>query len=171
MLSVLIFSYSLVICVCVCVCVCVYFQRFSVAVMGLSTFLFCLFWQFNQFIMLLQAFALFGVWILDVLPARKVAWRVFIFIPPPPPPPPHPQAGRGCLMSPSCLESQGCHLIPLSYLLSCFFCLVLLLFLSCHFSANGPFSWLFFQKTLKYFSWRVRLFCMALVEQLGDDSW
>ena len=31
-----------------------------------------------------------------------------------------------------------------------FFCLVLLLFLSCHFSANGPFSWLFFlKKTLK----------------------
>ena len=29
----------------------------------------------------------------------------------------------------------------------------------------------FFQKTLKYFLLRVRLFCMALVEQLGDDSW
>ena len=43
----------------------------------------------------------------------------------------------------SCLESQGCHLISLSYLLSCFFCLVILLFLSCHFSANSPFSWLF----------------------------
>ena len=73
----------------------------------------------------------------------------------------------------SCLESQGCHLISLSYLLSCFVfsCLVLLLFLSCHFSANGSFSWLFFQKTFKYFSLRVRLFCMALVEQLGDDSW
>ena len=34
-------------------------------------------------------------------------------------------------MSP-CLESQGCRLIPLSCLL--FFCLVLLLFWSCHFS-------------------------------------
>ena len=82
-----------------------------------------------------------------------------------------PKGGRGCLMSPSCLESQGCHLIPLSYLLSCYFCLILLLFLSCHFSANGPVSWLFPQKTLKYFSLRIRLFCMALVEQLGDDSW
>ena len=51
-----------------------------------------------------------------------------------------PKGGRGCLMSPSCLESQGCHLIPLSYLLACFFCLILLLFLSCHFSVNGPFS-------------------------------
>ena len=50
-----------------------------------------------------------------------------------------------------------------------FFCLVLLLFLSCHFPANGPFSWLFSRK-LKHFSLRVRLFCMALVEQLGDDS-
>ena len=76
----------------------------------------------------------------------------------------------GCLMSPSCLESQGCHLIPLSYLISCCFCLVLLLFLSCHCSANGPFSCLFSRK-LKYFSLRVSFFCMALVEQLGDDSW
>ena len=58
---------------------------------------------------------------------------------------------------------------PISSLV--FFCLVLLLFLSCHFSANGPFSWPFFQKTVKYFSLRVRLFCMALVEQLGDDRW
>ena len=28
--------------------------------------------------------------------------------------------GWGCLMSNPCLESKGCHLIPLSYLLSCF---------------------------------------------------
>ena len=49
-----------------------------------------------------------------------------------------PKGGRGCRMSLSCLDSQGCHLTPFSCLL--FFCLVLLLFLSCHFSANGPFS-------------------------------
>ena len=30
-----------------------------------------------------------------------------------------PKGGRGCLMSPPCLESLGCHLIPLCYLLSC----------------------------------------------------
>ena len=30
-----------------------------------------------------------------------------------------PKGSRGCLMSPPCLESQGCHLIPLYYLLSC----------------------------------------------------
>ena len=30
-----------------------------------------------------------------------------------------PKGGRGCLMSPPCLKSQGCHLIPLCYLLSC----------------------------------------------------
>ena len=29
------------------------------------------------------------------------------------------KGGRGCLMSPPCLESQGCHLIPLCCLLSC----------------------------------------------------
>jgi len=38
----------------------------------ISTFLFALFWQFNQFIFLLQAFALFGVWVLDMVPPRKV---------------------------------------------------------------------------------------------------
>ena len=32
---------------------------------------------------------------------------------------PSPKGGRGCLMSPPCLESRGCHLIPLCYLLSC----------------------------------------------------
>ena len=53
-----------------------------------------------------------------------------------------------------------------------FFCLVLLLFLSCHFSANGPFSYSFFlSRKLKYVLLRVGLFCMALVEQQGDDSW
>ena len=43
-------------------------------------------------------------------------------------------------MSSSCVESQGCHLFCFSNLLSRFCCLVLLIFLSCHFSANGPFS-------------------------------
>ena len=38
-----------------------------------------------------------------------------------------------------------------------FFCLVLLLFTSCHFSANGPFSY-FFKKGLKHFSLRERPF-------------
>ena len=68
----------------------------------------------------------------------------------------------------SCLESQDCHLIPLSYLLSCFFCQVLLLFFLV--MVHSP-DFFFSSKKLKYFSVRVRLFCMALVEQLGDDSW
>ena len=61
--------------------------------------------------------------------------------------------------------------------LSFLFCLVLLLFLSGLFSANGPFSCLFFfffyrklnnNKTIaKGYN---RPFRMALVEQLGDDS-
>ena len=53
--------------------------------------------------------------------------------PPPPPPPTHiPKGGWGCLMSLPCVESKGCHWVPLSYLLSCFsarpclsFCLAL----------------------------------------------
>ena len=74
-------------------------------------------------------------------------------------------------MSSSCLESQGCHLIPLSYLLSCCFCLILLLFLSCNFSANGALSLLFPPENSQIFFVKGYVFCMALVEQLGDDSW
>ena len=75
-----------------------------------------------------------------------------------------------CLMSPPYLERQGCHLIPLYYLLSCssaessvssfFFSL-----------PSGPFSWLFFQKILQYFLFRDRHFCTALVYELGEVSW
>ena len=39
------------------------------------------------------------------------------------------------------------------------------------FSACWPFLLNFFQKILQYFSLRDRLFCMAPVEQLGEDSW
>ena len=76
-------------------------------------------------------------------------------------------------MFPSCLESQGCHLIPLSHLLFflpsplalsvlSFFSSVIVLMV------HSPD---FFQKTLKYFSFKVSLFCMAPTEQPGDDSW
>ena len=51
--------------------------------------------------------------------------------------------GPGCPISPSTLEFLGCHLIPLSYLLSC--CLVLLPFLWGHVSA-GPFPGLCLRK-------------------------
>ena len=78
--------------------------------------------------------------------------------------------GWGCLMSSPCLESQGCHLIPLCYLLSCSSAQpVNLSVLS--FSACWPFLLNFFQKILQYFSIRDRLFCMAPVQQLGEVSW
>ena len=52
-----------------------------------------------------------------------------------------------------------------------FFCLVLLFFLSRHFFLLMVHTTDFFSsRKLKYFSLRVRLFCMALVEHLGDDS-
>ena len=44
-----------------------------------------------------------------------------------------PKGGRGCLMSPLCLDPQGCNLIPFYYLLSCNSCLLQLLFVSCLF--------------------------------------
>ncbi|KAI8792141.1 C-mannosyltransferase DPY19L3 isoform X1 [Biomphalaria glabrata] len=47
-------------------------ERLSLTAVAFSTFFFCLFWQFNQFIMMLQAFALFGVWVLGLIPASKI---------------------------------------------------------------------------------------------------
>ena len=58
---------------------------------------------------------------------------------------------------------------PFLSLLSWFFCLVLLLFLSCHFSASGPFSRLFSRKFWNRF--RKLGFFVWLVEQLGDCGW
>ena len=70
-------------------------------------------------------------------------------------------------LSDACLQSQGCHFIPLSYLLSCFstwslyqFCLVNHLL-----RVRSPD---FFPENSEK---RVGLFCMALVEQLRDYSW
>ena len=68
-----------------------------------------------------------------------------------------PKGDQGCLMS-SCLESQGCHLIPLYYLLSCSFAKSCYSFCFILFLPAVPFSWLFFQKILQYFSLRERLF-------------
>ena len=48
--------------------------------------------------------------------------------------------------------------------------LILLLFLSCHFSASGPFSIPFFQELSNIFHQELGCFGMTLVEQLGDDS-
>ena len=61
------------------------------------------------------------------------------------------KGGQGCLMSPLCLESQGCLLIPLYYVLSCssaysHHSLSLVFFLS-----TGPFSRLFSWKFMDIF--------------------
>ena len=48
-----------------------------------------------------------------------------------------PKGSRGCLMSRSCLESQGWHLIPLAPLLFVYLFRLVISFSS---SANGPFS-------------------------------
>ena len=53
-----------------------YFQRFYVAGLFVSTWLFALFWQFNQFILLLQAMALFAVQVLHIVPHYKVRMPV-----------------------------------------------------------------------------------------------
>ena len=78
----------------------------------------------------------------------------------------------GCLMSTSCVESQGCHLLPLPSLLSgasvsssCSFCLVIGL-LMVH-----PPDLFFTRKCFQYFSLRnILFFCLPFFEQLGGDS-
>lgn len=66
---------------------------------------------------------------------------------------------------------QGKPLSLLWYVLSCSVCLVLLLFLLCHFSATGSFSCLFSWKCAKNNCYKLGFFCTALVEQQGDDGW
>lgn len=49
------------------------FQRLALLAIFVSTFVFSLTWQFNQFTMLLQALGLFALDSLDMLPALKVS--------------------------------------------------------------------------------------------------
>ncbi|ESO87300.1 hypothetical protein LOTGIDRAFT_107140 [Lottia gigantea] len=53
-------------------------ERISLLFIGSSTFLFCICWQFNQFIMLLQLISLFGVWVLDFIPSFKIQRVLFM---------------------------------------------------------------------------------------------
>lgn len=72
------------------------------------------------------------------------------------------EGGRWCLM-PFCPESQGCHWFP--FPITSFFCLVPLLFLSCHFSASGPFSCLFHENSLKIFHEGIGFFTWFLLSR------
>ncbi|XP_023930612.1 probable C-mannosyltransferase DPY19L3 [Lingula anatina] len=47
-------------------------ERLVLCVLTLSTFCMAVTWQFNQFVLLLQGLALYGVWLLDMLPGYKV---------------------------------------------------------------------------------------------------
>ncbi|CAH1800272.1 unnamed protein product [Owenia fusiformis] len=47
-------------------------QKLYIVGMSLCTFCFCVTWQFNQFVLLLQAMALFGVGMLEIVPIYKV---------------------------------------------------------------------------------------------------
>ena len=73
------------------------------------------------------------------------------------------EGGWDCLMPYSCLQSQGCHLIPFSYLLSSSStyssCTV---FLSCNFCNNFPFSLLFSKIFSNICVWD-RPFCLPIV--------
>ncbi|XP_041353948.1 probable C-mannosyltransferase DPY19L3 [Gigantopelta aegis] len=55
-------------------------EKLCTAVIIMSTFLFALFWQFNQFIFLLQCISLFGVWILDMVHSQKVQRLLLIIL-------------------------------------------------------------------------------------------
>lgn len=54
-----------------------FLQRLTLLAIFISTFLFSLTWQFNQFMMLMQALALFMLDSLDMLPAVKVSFAFF----------------------------------------------------------------------------------------------
>ena len=80
----------------------------------------------------------------------------------------------GCLMSSPCLESQGCHLIPLYHLLSCSSAESCYSFCFIFFSACWPILLKFFQSILQYFSLRDRPFfwygsCLAARRKLVSD--
>ncbi|XP_021396545.1 protein C-mannosyl-transferase DPY19L3 isoform X3 [Lonchura striata] len=55
-------------------------QRLTLMAVFIATFLFSLTWQFNQFMMLIQALALFILDCLDMLPTAKVTWLYIIQI-------------------------------------------------------------------------------------------
>lgn len=77
-------------------------QRLALLAVFVSTFIFSLTWQFNQFAMLLQALGLFALDSLDMLPALKVStagrWALL------------PRKERGMWVSPlrrGCLQLTG----------------------------------------------------------------
>ena len=78
-----------------------------------------------------------------------------------------PQGGRGCLMPRPCLESQGCHLFPLYYLLSCSSVESCYSFCRIFFLPSCPLSW------LQCLSLRIRdrLFLYVFYYQLLKVSW
>ena len=82
-----------------------------------------------------------------------------------------PEGSRGCLMSSTCFKSQGCHFIPLYYLLSCSSAYSHCSFCLLSFSAYWPIPLTFFQKILQYLKLTDKPFGMAFVQKLGDDSW
>ncbi|XP_068882699.1 protein C-mannosyl-transferase DPY19L3 isoform X3 [Aphelocoma coerulescens] len=55
-------------------------ERLTLTAVFIATFLFSLTWQFNQFMMLIQALALFILDCLDMLPTAKVTWLYIIQI-------------------------------------------------------------------------------------------
>ena len=82
----------------------------------------------------------------------------------------HPEGRLGMSGDIHCLECQGCRVISLFLILSphIFFCLVLLLFPSCPFSADGHFlDFSFF--SIIHQEIVIFVFCKALVEQLEDN--
>lgn len=55
-------------------------KRFALMVISLSTLLFTITWQFAQFVLLLEAFALFGMYALDFATSEKVKPLFFIIL-------------------------------------------------------------------------------------------
>ena len=95
--------------------------------------------------------------------SKPVSWPFWYFVCFPVISQSRPKGGRVLLMSPACLESQGCHLTPSFYLLPCYsamsccsFCLLLV-------SAFGPVPCLLSRNVLTlFFFLEIRFFVLPL---------
>lgn len=56
------------------------FEKPLLVLISLTTFAYTITWQFSQFVMLLQSFALFGVYALEFVETRKVKYVFWIFL-------------------------------------------------------------------------------------------
>ena len=94
-------------------------------------------------------------------------------------PHPHPtplprNGGRGCLRSTPCLESQGCHLFALYYLLSCSFAFSrcsFCLFCPCLLATSSDVFCCFSRTIFSIYCQQIGFWYGSCLATIGDDNW